>query len=74
MDWKQVIEEIQAADKAMTQQAIGKAVGRSQAWIADILSGRYDDLMVVEAGRLLFREKIVTFDTLRIDSLLVTPL
>jgi anthranilate 1,2-dioxygenase small subunit len=37
-------------------------------------TGRYDDLMVVEGGRLLFKEKIVTFDTNRIDSLLVTPL
>lgn len=37
-------------------------------------SGRYDDLMVVEDGRLLFKEKVVTYDTHRIDSLLVTPL
>lgn len=28
----------------MSQAAVGMAVGRSQAWIADILSGRYDDV------------------------------
>lgn len=43
--------------------------------VSEVFStGRYDDLMVVEGARLLFREKIVTFDTNRIDSLLVTPL
>ncbi len=37
-------------------------------------SGRYDDLMVVDDGQLRFREKVVTFDTNRIDTLLVIPL
>lgn len=43
MDWKNTIIEIQAAT-GMSQAAVGMAVGRSQAWIADILSGRYDDV------------------------------
>jgi anthranilate 1,2-dioxygenase small subunit len=36
--------------------------------------GTYDDDIVSDAGRLLFRRKRVTFDTNRVDSLLVTPL
>lgn len=36
--------------------------------------GTYDDDIVNEAGALRFRRKLVTFDTNRIDSLLVTPL
>ena len=43
--------------------------------VSEVFStGRYDDLMVVVDGVLRFREKTVTFDTNRIDSLLVTPL
>lgn len=38
-----MIIEIQTAT-GMSQAAVGLAVGRSQAWIADILSGRYDDV------------------------------
>ena len=36
--------------------------------------GTYDDEIVSRDGELLFRRKLVTFDTNRIDSLLVTPL
>lgn len=36
--------------------------------------GSYDDRIVAEGGSLLFAEKLVTFDTNRIDSLLATPL
>lgn len=36
--------------------------------------GTYDDDIVSHAGELLYRRKLVTFDTNRIDSLLVTPL
>lgn len=36
--------------------------------------GTYDDDMCVVEGALLFRRKLVTFDTHRIDSLLATPL
>ncbi len=36
--------------------------------------GTYDDDIVSSDGQLLFRRKRVTFDTYRIDSLLVTPL
>lgn len=42
MDWKRHISELQAT--GMSQAAIGAAIGRSQAWVADIVSGRYDDL------------------------------
>jgi anthranilate 1,2-dioxygenase small subunit len=37
-------------------------------------AGTYDDRIVIARDRLLFREKIVTYDTDRIDTLLVTPL
>ncbi len=43
MDWKKPITEIQSAT-GMSQAALGTAVGRSQAWVADIMSGRYDDV------------------------------
>ena len=36
--------------------------------------GTYDDDIISAAGALCFRRKVVTFDTNRIDSLLVTPL
>jgi hypothetical protein len=42
MDWKTLISEIQGA--GLTQIEIGKALGKSQAWVADALKGRYDDL------------------------------
>ena len=43
--------------------------------VSEVFStGRYDDTMVLVDGVLRFREKIVTFDTNRVDSLLVTPL
>ena len=37
-------------------------------------AGMYTDQIVSSNGELLFKSKIVTFDTNRIDSLLVTPL
>jgi anthranilate 1,2-dioxygenase small subunit len=37
-------------------------------------TGMYRDKIVSVDGQLLFKEKIVTFDTNRIDSLMVTPL
>jgi anthranilate 1,2-dioxygenase small subunit len=37
-------------------------------------AGTYDDRIVIARDRLLFKEKIVTYDTDRIDTLLVTPL
>lgn len=42
MDWKTIIYDLQSC--GLTQQEIGTAVGRSQAWVADIISGRYEDL------------------------------
>ncbi|MRR49350.1 MAG: hypothetical protein EG825_00300 [Rhodocyclaceae bacterium] len=42
MDWKKLIEEIQL--RGLSQAEIGKELGRSQAWVADVVRGRYDDL------------------------------
>jgi hypothetical protein len=64
MDWKTLISEIQQAS-GMSQAAIGLAVGRSQAWVADIVSGRYDDVRWRdgEALRKLHAEKLGAGDT-----------
>lgn len=37
------------------------------------LAGFYDDLVVEQAGKLLFREKTVVLDSNRVDTLLVIP-
>ena len=42
MDWKTLITDLQGT--GLSQSGIGVAVGRSQAWVADILRGRYEDL------------------------------
>jgi len=43
--------------------------------VTEIFSaGSYRDRIVVEDGELRFAEKLVIFDTDRIDTLLVTPL
>ena len=43
--------------------------------VTDVFSaGVYQDRIVVEEGQLLFAEKLVVFDTDRIDTQLVTPL
>jgi len=59
MNWKKTITEIQDATK-MSQAAVGAAIGRSQAWVADIMSGRYDDVKWRdgEALRRLHDEKV----------------
>lgn len=58
MDWKTLISDLQAAK--MSQAAIGEALGKSQAWVADVLKGRYDDLKWSdgEALRKLHAEKV----------------
>ena len=37
------------------------------------LAGFYDDVVVEQAGKLLFREKTVVLDSNRVDTLLVIP-
>lgn len=63
MDWKTLISELQAAK--MSQAAIGDALGKSQAWVADVLKGRYDDLKWSdgEALRKLHAAKVGAGDT-----------
>ncbi len=63
MDWKTLISELQAAK--MSQAAIGDALGKSQAWVADVLKGRYDDLKWSdgEALRKLHAVKVGAGDT-----------
>lgn len=42
MNWKTLIEEIQAA--GLSQSAIAALIGKSQAWVSAVLSGKYGDL------------------------------
>jgi hypothetical protein len=58
MNWKTIIEEIQCA--GMSQSAIGEAIGKSQAWVCDVLNGRYADLKWSdgEALRNLHKKKV----------------
>lgn len=58
MDWQRLVQEIQAT--GLSQAQVGAAIGRSQAWVADVLSGRYDDLKWRdgEALRRLHAEKV----------------
>ena len=67
---------IQAPDLASVRVRSNYVVYRTRTnGVTEVFStGRYDDLIVVDDGQLRYREKIVTFDTNRIDSLLVTPL
>lgn len=63
MDWKSIIAAIQAA--GITQEEIGNEIGRSQAWVADVLRGRYSDLKWSdgEALRSLYAEKVSASET-----------
>lgn len=58
MNWKTLIEEIQAA--GLSQAAIGEAIGKSQAWVSAVLKGHYGDLKWSdgEALRRLHSEKV----------------
>lgn len=51
MDWKTKIKEIQAC--GMSQSAIGAELGKSQAWVADVLRGRYEDLKWTDGQALI---------------------
>jgi hypothetical protein len=54
MDWKTLIAELQAS--GLTQAQIGEAMpepGKSQTWVADVLSGRYDDLKWTDGQALI---------------------
>ena len=42
MDWKTLIEEIQAS--GLSQAEIASRLGKSQAWVSAVLSGKYCDL------------------------------
>mgnify|MGYP001766519404 CR=1 FL=1 len=51
MDWKTLISEIRAT--GMSQADIGLAIGKSQAWVADVAAGRYADLKWSDGEALL---------------------
>ena len=70
MDWKTLILEIQQA-VGMSQSAIGAAVGRSQVWVADIMSGRYEDIRWRDGEAL--RRLHAEMTTPRSDATGITP-
>lgn len=51
MDWKTLISEIRA--EGLSQADIGAALSKSQAWVADVASGRYADLKWSDGEALL---------------------
>lgn len=42
MDWKTLIEEVQAA--GFPQIEIARRLSKSQAWVSAVLAGKYEDL------------------------------
>lgn len=42
MDWKTLIEEIQAT--GLSQVEIARRLKKSQAWVSAVLAGKYEDL------------------------------
>ena len=42
MDWKSLIADIRA--KGLSQIEIGRRIGRSQAWVAALVAGKYKDV------------------------------
>jgi len=42
MDWKKLIDELRQS--GLTQAKVGASIGKSQAWVAAVCAGKYDDL------------------------------
>jgi hypothetical protein len=51
MDWKNIIEDLQAA--GLSQTVIGEAIGKSQAWVCAVLKGQYADIKWSDGEALL---------------------
>ena len=51
MDWKNIIEEIQAAGFSQTE--IADYVGKSQAWVSAIAQGKVADVRYSDGSKLL---------------------
>lgn len=51
MDWAKLIQEIQQA--GMSQTDLGERIGRSQAWISAVASGKYQDVRWADGQALL---------------------
>lgn len=51
MNWKSVIEELQAA--GFTQTEIAEYVGRSQAWVSSLSLGKGPDVRYSDGAKLL---------------------
>jgi hypothetical protein len=42
MDWKTLISEIRT--RRLSQEEIGRRIGRSQAWVSALVGGKYHDI------------------------------
>lgn len=51
MDWKTLLEDLQAV--GMSQTEIGGELGKSQAWVSATLAGQYKDLKWADGEALL---------------------
>lgn len=65
MDWKTLIEEIQAT--GLSQAEIARRLNKSQAWVSAVLAGKYEDLKWSDGQAL-----IALRDTLRAAHLRTT--
>lgn len=61
MDWKTLIAEIR--ETGLSQKEIGKLLGKSQAWVAAVCGGRYDDLKWADGEALRILHSEVTAPT-----------
>ena len=63
MNWTSLISDLRA--KGMSQQAIGAALGKSQAWVCAVIAGQYADLKWADGEKLraLHAEKVGAGDT-----------
>ena len=67
-----VISESDGEIKAETNYAVFQTLLDGQTQIFNV--GKYEDTMIRQDGKLLFKEKLCIFDTYRIQTLMVTPI
>ena len=67
-----VISESDGEIKAETNYAVFQTLLDGQTQIFNV--GKYEDTMIRQDGKLLFKQKLCIFDTYRIQTLMVTPI
>ena len=67
-----IVGESNGEIKAETNYAVFQTLLDGQTQIFNV--GKYEDTMIRQDGKLLFKEKLCIFDTYRIQTLMVTPI